>query len=233
MDYAAIKNFLQVRSPQALTGGIVNTTSGSPISEIAMFLHLTNMEIALNPHKFSFLLREATINLTGATDYNLRTLIPDLAMVYQLSSPDNGQPQVGYSPLNEFNILSFSGGPRATLIGKTLRLGEGFSSGTLVIPYYSNYLVQDVAGVRKLYFEDDDDESILSEELMPVLMEGAMRFVYAKENVNKGNANQYTRKMLLWNGQLADLDPFVYLLQQATQNDRPVAKGVYDFRFIP
>jgi hypothetical protein len=231
MNYATLKTIIGLRAPQALSGGMVNITSGSPVPEIALYAHMTNMEIAGNSHKFSWALREATITLTGATDYNLATLIPDLAMVYQIPPRSNDRSPVAYQPLQEFNIL-FPGGGSATIINKTLRLSSDLTSGSMVIPYYSNYFVATSGGTRQQYFTDDTDVSILPEEQTPLLVEGIMRFIYAKQNVNKGNANQYTRSTILWDGRVVNIDPFPTLLSQAILADSAVARQVYDYRII-
>jgi hypothetical protein len=224
MTYSEIKAILAAMAPQAFKG-FINTTTGT-IPELALYARITNNEIAGNPHKFSWMLREYSLTLTGATTYNLASLIPDLERIYQVYGDTAPGREVPYQGLREYN-RDFSGGVRMTLLGKSLRI-TGASSGTLTIPYYSNYLVLDNdLSTRKLNFVDDDDVSIITETHAMMLIEGIMRFVARKKN-----EKPYTKPVMLYDGRVAQIEPFTYLLQQAVLADKDIQSSIFDFRFV-
>lgn len=226
--YAQIKSILTGMSPQTFSGSFINQNSGSP-TELALYARFTNMEIAANPHKFKWALRSYTLTFTGATSYDLGTLIPDLVQVYQVVGESLPSRQATVLPLNEFNIIT--GGTVLTFQGKTLKVKNPPTAGSTVeIPYFSNYLVATSGGTRQMDFTADTDVSIIPDEHAPMLIEGIMRFVYRKENTGKGKSNQYVRTVMTWDGRLADLDPFMHLMTQAVLSDNDLAKDVYDFR---
>ena len=225
MTYGNIQSLLQGMMPGASTGFI--STSGSP-SELAYYLRMVHMELAGGPHKFSWALREYTLTLVaGQTEYNLKTLIPDLVQIYQISGDQIGGYEMGYRPLREQNITR--DGVTFTVMGSTLRLTNPPSSGTLTIPYYSNYLVLDADGTtRKLDFEDADDESIAPAHLDHLLIEGTLRFYQRKEK----------EPILLvptpmWDGKVVNLSPFDKFYWMAVQADAVIKDPVYDFRYSP
>lgn len=224
MTYGNIKSLLSAMAPDAFKG-LVNVDSGSP-TELALYARVTNSEIAANPHKFSWALREYTLTLTGATEYNLKTLIPDLVAIYQIYGDSAPGREAPAQSLREYN-RTLGGNIRFSVIGNTLKL-TGATSGTLKIPYYSNYLVLDNDGsTRKLNFVDDDDTSVIPEQHVMTLVEGIMRFVDRKKK-----SGTYTKPFLI-NGRVVNIDPFQYALRQMVQDDNPIQNVVHDFRFDP
>jgi len=225
-----IKTLLSAMSPQAMQSGYVEGNSGVP-PELTLYARASNSEIAGNPHKFSWLMREYNLTLTGATSYNLTTLVPDLMQIYQIAGDTLSNKEMPYQSPREFTMDV--GGIKFTIKGRTLVFsGASPTTGTLTIPYYSNYLVLDEDGVtRKKDFENDDDILVIPDDHFMVLVEGIMRFVYRKEALGKKDAQQYVKKVYLWDGRLAEIDPFLHLLTQAVLADNIVASPIYDFRF--
>lgn len=199
MTYADIKTLLQTMFPSEMSG-LVSITDASP-TQLELFLRVVNNEICGNPHKFSWRLREYTLTLTGATSYNLKTLIPDLDRVYQVVGSSLANREMPNQSLREYNISA--GGVRMCIMGNTLKLAADGLTGTLTIPYYSNYLVESAAGVRQLDFLAADDVSVIPEGYIMALIEGVGRFIY-----RKSRKQQYTRPVQLFDGRIANIDPF-------------------------
>lgn len=221
MTWGEIKTLAGHLQPDAV--GSVVTTGDASISELAYYARMANMRIAGSAHKFRSLLREYTLTLTGATDYNLKTLVPDLQKVYQVHDSST---EVGNRKLDEFNVTT--GGHVFTFVGRTLRLKEALS-GTLTIPYFSNYLVLDNdLATRKLDFIDDADETVLPYEMTPLLIEGIMDYVY-----RKATRKEYTKRVQMPDGSITDMNAFEYELQRAILNDNHMERSFADFRFQP
>lgn len=200
--------------------GIVN-----PDTELKMYLRLAHMQIAGYYHKFSWTMREYNLTLTDATEYNLATLIPDLVRVYKPHGSGFPNESPSYRRQSDFDIDV--GGNIISITGKILKIKNGPVSGTLTIPYYSNYLVLDNDGItRKRDFESDDDTTIVSDENITALLELASEYLYRKEQ--KG---QYTRAYQMPSGQMANITPGLYALQQASLTDVPMHVIVSDWRF--
>lgn len=223
MLWSEIKNLLGALKPYAFKG-LVNTTDGTT-PELALYARVTNMEIAGNPYKFSWLLREYTLTLTGASSYNLRTLIPDLGRVYQVVGDSFPGREAPVQSPREYNV-DVSGSVRISIMGDTLKV-TGATSGTLTIPYYSRYLVESSGGTRKLDFTADTDVSVIPDQHVMILVEGIKRFVS-----DKTDEKQSMRTYLL-NGRPTQIDPFSFLLHQAIVDDRPIHASITDFRFNP
>jgi len=224
MTYADIKTLLQAMFP-SVVGGLIATNGGSP-TQLELFLRVTNNEICGNPHKFSWRMREYTLTLTGATSYDLRTLIPDLDRVYQVTGSSLANREMPNQSLRDYNLSV--GGMRMAIVGDTLKLSDGGLTGSLTIPYYSNYLVKASDGTRKLDFSSDTDVSVIPDSHVMMLVEGVGRFVY-----RKAKQPQYTKPVQLMDGRVANVDPFMYLLQQAIVADKAIQSSVYDFRYSP
>lgn len=226
MLWSDLKTLLQNMAPAALRGNFVQKNSGTP-TELAYYARLAHNEIAAFPHKFGWLLREYTLTLTGATTYNLKALIPDLVRVHHLPASQVGGREVPYQGIRTYN-LDPSGNVRATFMGYTLKL-TGQITGTITIPYFSNYLVLDADGVtRKQDFVNDGDMSIVPDEHQNMLVEGVFRYIYRKEN-----KKQYQIQVMLDTGRMVMIDPMTYYLRQAALTDRMIHEAVYDFRFAP
>jgi hypothetical protein len=219
MSWRQIKTLAGHLQPDAV--GTVVDTEDATLSQLAYYARMAHMRIAGCPHKFRCLIREYTLTLTGATEYALGTLIPDLQKVYQVH---DGSSEVGLRSLAEFNIY---GGISLAFIGNAMRLKEPMT-GTLIIPYFSNYLVADDDGVRKLDFTEDDDVTILPHELEPVLIEGIMDYVY-----RNATRKEYTKRVQMPSGQITDMNAFEYELQKAILNDSPADRAFTDFRYLP
>ena len=219
MTFAEIQAYFLSFHPQAFPDFIDET------SELPLYLRMVNNQIAAYPHKFSWLLREYSLTLTGASSYNLGTLIPDLAQVYKPYGTGFAGNEPRYQSLADFNINV--GGNTITMQGKTLKIQGSISSGTLVIPYYSNYLVVDTLGVtRKMNFTATTDISLVPDEHIPMLIEGVEEYIARKDK-----QSSYTRAYQLADGRIANVTPFLFLIQQAALTDIPMSVIVRDWRF--
>jgi hypothetical protein len=225
MTYAAIKAILSNMAPQAVRG-IVSTTGGSPASELALYLRMINNRIAAQTHKFSWTIRTYTLTLTGATEYDLATLIPDLQLVRLVTGTQVPNGVATYVP--DSDLYRRTWGPYAfTIQNKVLKFDTPPLSGTLIIPYHTFYLVKTSGGTYQLDFSADTDVSVVPEEHTNMLIEGAMEFFYRKEK-----KSQYTNTFMLWDGRIANVNPFTHWLTQAIASDRNINSSLYDFRFI-
>lgn len=223
MTWAELKVFFSNMAPQAISG-IIQATSGSP-TELALYIRMGNNRLASIPHKFSWLLRDYTLTLTGASEYNLRTLIPDLVRVRYVTGSALPNNVATYVSGGDFYRRVFGSGVM-TIQNNILKFDTPPTSGTLTIPYYSNYLVVDDSGVRKLDFVDDTDASIIPIEHQQLLIEATHEWIQRKEK-----KKPYTIQMQLLDGRIVEATPFMALLNEAIATDRPIAEGIFDFRF--
>ncbi len=138
-------------------------------------------------------LKVGEITTGGATEFNLRTFLPDFISLktYQ----ENKNKCIYYfqgsdSPiyLQQTNVSRFEdavAGGRATLIGRTLKVG--FPNGavvptTLYVPYFSKYLVLDADGItEKEGPEDDEDTFLLDSIFYDSLVDGVLLYLKRKE----------------------------------------------------
>lgn len=221
LTWEEIQTIVTGMKPDAV--GSVVLSDNASVSELAWYAWLVNMKIARSAHKFRALKREYSLSLTGATEYNLGSLVPDLQQVIQVL---DGQVEIGYRQYTEFNINS--GGIIQTIIGKTLRLKEA-RSGTLVIPYVSNYLVlDDDLSTRKRHFIDAGDQTVLYDDMIPAFIEGLMDFIYRKANGGK----EYLKTVQMPDGSITQMNAFEYELQQIILNDAPMERVFFDFRYL-
>ena len=205
------------------SSGFVSTSGAT--SELAFYLRMTNSEICGGAHRFTWTIREYTLTLTSATEYDLSTLIPDLIEIYQVHGSTVPGYEMGYRDLREYNLSV--DGIEFTIVGNLIRFKTPPSAGgTLVIPYYSNYLVATDAGVRQLDFSGGADEWIGPSHLEPMLMEGVLRYYDRKEK-----EPIFTQDTVMWDGRVVKLNPFQSLYWSAVQADKLVTKPLYDFRY--
>lgn len=207
--------------PSAADGFI--STAGSP-SELAYYLRMTNMELAGGSHKFSWAIREYSLTLTGASEYNLASLIPDLVEIYQIEGDNVGGYEVPYVSLRTQNLTRSD--INFTIVGSLLRFQNPPTSGTLVIPYYSNYLVKTSGGTRQLDFSDASDIAICPDHQLQLLVEGVLRFYQRKEK-----EPILLEPTTMWDGKVVNLPPFQKFYWMAVQADQVIKDPVYDFRF--
>jgi hypothetical protein len=213
MLWSELKTIISSMAPQAMNGVIDYT-------ELKSYARLTHNSIATHPYKFSFLFKEGSLALTGASSYDLKILIPDLNLIY-LAKSDS---RIPYQRPSEYYSTDL-GATTMTVMNNIIKFNSPPTSGTLTIPYFTKHLVIDgTTGENKLDFESDDDYSIVPENL---LVEGVMRFVWRKEH-----KKVYTVPMVLPDGRITELDPFSYELQNTVTSDTPIAIGFTDFRFI-
>lgn len=216
MTWAEIKKLINSMAPQAMSGVVSDT-------ELAQYARMTHNSIASHPHKFSFLFKEGSITLDGSVSYNLKTLIPDLSLVYLVK----GDSRIPYQSPSGWYSKDF-GTNTMTIMNNVVKFSYPGSSGELTVPYFTKYLVVDgTTGNAKLDFENDDDYTIIPDHSSNLLIEGIMRFVWRREN-----KKAYTTPMVLPDGRITELDPFSFELQNAVLADTPIAIGFTDFRFL-
>lgn len=175
--YSDIKTFAQAQYGEVLSAGnFIETDAGSP-TELAILLTLVHSRIVGYPHTFPFCKVVGTITLDGSQEYNLRTLFPDLISVTQVYgiASNRDQEYVGNA---EANITSKEGFTIRN--GKLIFTGQAPNSGTVKLQYKSQYLVEDANGVRKKFFEEDTDYSVLPFGHLNVLLMGLGNFVQWK-----------------------------------------------------
>lgn len=211
-------------NPEAFPKFVANNDTGSSTpSQLAMFARMVNYRFSGYAHKFSWAVREYSLTLTGATSYNLLTLIPDISTVYRPYGTDFGGNQPSYRPADEYNIES--GGQILTIVGTTLKLKNPPSSGTLYIPYYSNYLVASSGGTRQKDFLAETDVSVIPDSHMPCFLEGLQQYIDRREHrpIN-------SETTVLFNGRIASVPLFTSMMQQAAIDDNAMSVTVRDWR---
>lgn len=158
ITYESLKNSAQALYGSWIgAGALIESDSGTPTT-LASYFDFVNSEIGAHPHEWKFLKETSTITLTGASSYNLRTLFPDLISVYQIYVTNSAQdfPNVSNYEANRLVLDGY------TIKGDLLIPGSNFpTTGTINIQYKSQYLVKDVDGNRKQFFEEADDYSVL------------------------------------------------------------------------
>lgn len=176
MTWAQIKQMLTYEFGPYVGRGFVNSDSGSP-TELAYKVHLAHNIIMAHPYEWEFSKAVGTITLTGATTYNLKTLLPDLMSVYQLWGINQNQEQP-YVPNYEANVIPQDG---YSLRGNTLIFSGNIpTAGTANLQYKSSYMVLDASGNRKQFFTDDSDTTVLDDADINVIIFGAGRFIRRK-----------------------------------------------------
>lgn len=225
MTWSDIKQFFSKFTP-AQTSGIIETTSGTP-TELALYARLTNNKIAGQPHKFSWMLREYTLTLTGASSYDLKTLIPGFVRARVVTG--SGLPNGIASYVSDVDLYRRTYGQHTfTIQNGVLKFDTPPTSGTLVIPYYTSYLVKASDGTYKQDFSTDTDVSVIPDQHIDLLLEGIETYFRRKES--KSN---YTKTYVLYDGRVVNIDPFSYLIMNAIQEDKPIDVALFDFRFEP
>ncbi len=192
MTYSEIKTACQTLYGNFVSsGGFVESDSGNP-SELALLLHLMHGRIVGYPNEdFSFCQVTVTITSTGATTYNLKTLYPDFLTLIQV---------YGVNTNVEHQYYGNAEGNLTTLEGWTIKNGVLTFTGTVPsagstfkIQYKSQYLVESSAGVRKRYFTEEDDVSVLSEADTGVIIFGIGAYVNWKSDEASSEKRKETK----------------------------------------
>ncbi len=217
MTFADLQTLITEMQPGS--SGFISSTG------LKYFLRMTLMDLAGGDYRFSWALREYTLTLTGASEYNLATLIPDLVSIYQIHGDSVGGYGVPFQNLHDYNLTR--SGQSFTVAGTKLRFQNPPTSGTLTIPYYSKYLVIDgTTSARKLDAEAGADILVVPDELVEVIFEGILRYYHRKEK-----EPQLLVPTPFWDGKIVNLPPYKAALLRAQQNDTPVLNQIFDFRF--
>jgi len=182
LTWSQIKQHLAVLYGEYVgSGGFIESDAGSP-SELAILCNLVHTQIIGIPQDFEFLKVDATIALTGATSYNIRTTYPDYAGTYQVYGLNDRQEEPFVSN-RDANIGLYNRG--YTLKNGVLIWSDYLpQSGTLNLQIKSSYMVKSAAGARKPFFTLDDDTTVLPFEHIDALLHGVGQFVNWKTDDN-------------------------------------------------
>jgi len=173
--WSEVKEIIVDLYPAIIQSKFINPDSG----ELGSYARLANNMIANYPHRFKFTKDTHSLTLTGATSYNLKTLIPGLSKVYQIMGINDNTDEVEL-PEYEGSISSASNFYLRN--GVLYFTGNNPTSGTATIVYKSKYLVYDKDDdSRKLNFEDDDDYSAIPDEQIMTLISIISLFIDWKE----------------------------------------------------
>lgn len=180
ITYSEIKTAVQTLYGESIgSGSFIESDSGNP-TELAMLLDFIHNRITGYPNEWSFTTEETTIPVTGATSYDLKTLVPgflSLIQVYGINSNEQHQ----FHSARQANITSFDG---YTIKNGILTFtGQLPQSSTFKILFNTQYLVKDSSGTRKRFFTESDDESVLNYADFNVLIFGVG--VYANWKVDE------------------------------------------------
>jgi hypothetical protein len=175
MLWSELKEVIGILFPAYIGSGklIDDTDNGSTPSALASLVNLVNNSISSYPLEFNCLRETGTITLTGATTYNLKTLLPGLKTIYQVYGIDQYKDHSFFSN-NDANITPIDG---YTVRGDSLIFTGTAPSGTVTIQYKSKYLVKNTAGTRQQYFLADTDYSCLDEDDINVLIFGVGKYI--------------------------------------------------------
>jgi len=166
-------NLLSIYGQYVGDGKLIESESGSP-SQAAFLIDLIHNRIIGWPHEFEFLKENATITLPGTAEVDLASLLPDLKQVYQIYGILSNQ-ESKFSPNYQANVIPTTGS--YSLRNNTAYFTGTIPTGTAQVQYKSKYMVKSAAGVRKQYFTDDDDYSVLDSSDLNVLYFGFGQFV--------------------------------------------------------
>lgn len=179
VTYEEIKTIVQTLYGDSIgAGSFIETDSGSP-TELAILLNMVNNRISNYPREWPFTKATAIITVTGATSYDLKTLLPGFLSLYQVYGIDSNQEAESFSNA-EGNITNQNG---YTLKNGVLHFtGTLPQSSTFKIDYRTQYLVEDTNGNRKRYFEDSTDVSVLDYTDLDILTYGVGVYVNWKND---------------------------------------------------
>lgn len=141
-------------------------------------------------YTYSFQEQRATINLTGATTYDLSTLLPGFKEILEITnSPPGSDVQIPMDYYDPKDFLSARDSNGYTIENtSTLRLYNPSSSsltGTLTVIYYSNYMAQSALGVRQQYPLINSDLLLIPEDYLDLVVEGLLMFAFRKDRTNR------------------------------------------------
>lgn len=175
MTWEEIKLAIQTIYGQYVGSGklIDDTDNGSTPSALAILVNLVHNRVVGYPAELNCLKETGTITLTGASSYNLKTLLPSLKSVYQIYGINDNQEQEPMGNL-EANITPLSGW---TIKGDSLIFSGTAPSGTATLQYKSKYMVKDSTGTRQQYFLADADYTVLDASDCNILIFGVGQFI--------------------------------------------------------
>lgn len=165
-----------------------NSSGGT--SEIARTLRRV-LRLVNAPEAYSFQQQEYTLTLTGATRYDLNSLIPGWKRIYAILAPGtNVSEEMTAADLRAFQ-LTYDTYAFSIFGHRYLELKSSPatpSTGSLKIIYFTGYLVKDGStNALKEIPTSDDDYFIIPPEFMDVVTEGLEMFAFRKDKTNRSD----------------------------------------------
>ena len=206
MNWGDIKpQLILLYSKYVKNNGFVEPDSGSP-TELDLLVNLVCQQLSSSPGMPQYYKRKvgATVTLTGASEINLKALFPDYTGIYQVYGINDYVSQTNVSQ-SDRNILLENQG--YSVNNGILYISNGYpTTGTLKIDYRSGYMVEDSAGNRKQYFENDTDVSVLLPDHNWALLTGVGPYV----NWKADNASKAQRDFIQTQFIIAQETMFLY-----------------------
>lgn len=148
-----------------------------------------------NPEAYTFQQVEYTLTLTGATQYDLDTLIPGWKRIFTITNSlgvNVGLPlELEFVDMKDFQ-MTLNRYAYSIYQNRYLRVYSPTSSplsGFLNVLYFSTYLVKDAStGAFKAIPTSDDDYFALPERWMDTITEGLQWLAFRKDRSNKEDA---------------------------------------------
>jgi len=169
----------------------------------------------ISRHKLPSRVKLANITTSGATSFNLNTLVTDFIdfktqigegnkdrciYFYQSSSLPFDLPLV-----NNSRFVDHTEGGYATLIGRTLKISlpSGMTvPANIYFPYYSKYLVLDDDGVTEKEKPENSNDTIISpSEFDDILIDGVLLYISRKEKED----SEYAKNVQEWEKRVQEL----------------------------
>lgn len=173
------------------TTGFFDNSSGAS-SEILRVLRRVLRKIDA-PEAYTFQEQEYNLALTGATRYDLDTLIPGWKRIKSINANQSGgvgsyTTELHPVELKDFQVLSDSHS-YAIYQNRYLELYNPtgtFASGQLKVIYYTTYLVKDGStNALKALPTSDSDYFTIPERFIDVITEGISMYAFRKDRSNK------------------------------------------------
>lgn len=145
------------------------------------------------PEAYTFQEQEYTLSLTGASRYDLDTLIPGWKRIKAINANQSGSPASYRTELQAVELRDFQSlqdsYSYAIFQSRYLELYNPtgvFSSGSLKIIYYTGYLVKDGStGALKALPTSDSDTFLIPDRFLDVITEGLAMLAFRKDRSNK------------------------------------------------
>lgn len=141
-------------------------------------------------YTYAFQEQRASITLTGATTYDLSTLLPGFKEILEITNAPGGSdvqiPMQYYDPKDFLSARDVNGYTIENT--STLRLYAPSTSsltGSLTVIYYSNYMASSASGTRQQYPLINTDLLLIPEDYLDLVVEGLLMLAFRKDRTNR------------------------------------------------